>query len=189
MRKTSATEVKKNMQREMKQALGNKIKNEVVDELLASSEFPAPKALVDQEIDRLRQDAVQRFGGQMKPEQMPAELFQDQAERRVRTGLLFQELVRQNDLKVDADSVNAKIEEIASTYEQPEEVVQFYQANPEQRSQIESVVLEDMVVDFVLDKAKVKEKKVKYEEAVKPAQPKQKANAEDAGETAEENSD
>ena len=168
-------EVKKNMERELKQALDNKVKTEVVDALLEKTEFPVPQSLVDQEIDRMREDAVQRFGGQMQASQIPGELFQDQAERRVRTGLLFQELIRQNDLKADDDAVNAKIDEIASTYEQPEEVISFYKGNPQQKSQIESLVLEEKVVDMVLEKAKVKTRKVAYQEALQPAQPKPKA--------------
>ena len=164
-------EVKKNMERELKQAVSNKVKNDVVDGLLESTEFEVPAALTDQEIDRLRQDAVQRFGGQVDFQQLPKEIFQEQAERRVKTGLLFQEVVKANDLKVDAAKVDEKIQEIASTYEQPDEVIAHFNGNPEQKSQIESSVLEDQVVDYVLSQAKVKEKKVKYEEAIQAGQP------------------
>ncbi|MBH86411.1 MAG: trigger factor [Alteromonadaceae bacterium] len=166
-------DVKKNMERELKQATSNKVKNDVVDGLLEVNDFEVPQSLIDQEIDRLRQDAVQRFGGQMDPKQLPAELFTDQAKRRVKTGLLFQELIRQNDIKAEADKVEEKIQEIASTYESPEEVVAHYNSNPEQKAQIESVVLEDSVVEFVLSQAKVKDKKMKYEEAVQAGQPQQ----------------
>jgi trigger factor len=164
-------EVKKNMERELKQAVSNKVKNDVVDGLLESTEFEVPAALTDQEIDRLRQDAVQRFGGQVDFQQLPKEIFQEQADRRVKTGLLFQEVVKANDLKVDAAKVDEKIQEIASTYEQPDEVIAHFNGNPEQKSQIESSVLEDQVVDYVLSQAKVKEKKVKYEEAIQAGQP------------------
>ena len=167
-------EVKKNMERELKQAVSNKVKNDVVEGLLETTELEIPQALVDQEIDRLRQDAVQRFGGQMDPQQLPAELFTDQAKRRVKTGLLFQELVKQNDLKASSEKVDEKIQEIASTYEQPEEVIAHFNSNPQQKAQIESAVLEDEVVDFVLGQAKVKEKKMKYEEAVQAGQQQQR---------------
>ncbi|MBQ0748106.1 MAG: trigger factor, partial [Marinobacter sp.] len=76
-----------------------------------------------------------------------------------------------NDLKVDPAKVDEKIQEIASTYEQPEEVIAHFSGNPEQKSQIESSVLEDQVVDHVLSQAKVTEKKVKYEEAIQAGQP------------------
>ncbi|WP_148863125.1 trigger factor [Marinobacter fonticola] len=167
------TEVKKNMERELNQAVSNKVKNDVVDGLLESTEVEIPQALIDQEIDRLRQDAVQRFGGQMQmdPKQLPAELFTDQAKRRVKTGLLFQELIRQNDIKAAPEKIDEKIQEIASTYESPDEVIAHYNSNPQEKAQIESVVLEDAVVDHVLEKAKVKEKKMKYEEAVQAGQP------------------
>ncbi|GHD46455.1 trigger factor [Marinobacter persicus] len=168
---TFREEVKKNMERELKQAVSNKVKNDVVEGLLEVTELEVPNALVDQEIDRLRQDAVQRFGGQVDFQQLPKEIFQDQATRRVKTGLLFQEVVKANDLKAEPEQVDAKIQEIASTYEQPEEVIEHFNNNAEQKAQIESAVLEDAVVDHVLEQAKVKEKKMKYEEAVQAGQP------------------
>jgi trigger factor len=164
-------EVKKNMERELKQAVSNKVKNDVIDGLLDVTELEVPAALVDQEIDRLRQDAAQRFGGQVDFQQLPKEIFEDQAKRRVKTGLLFQEVVKKNDLKADPAKVEEKIQEIASTYEQPEEVVAHFNNNPDQKSQIEAAVLEDAVVECVLAQAKVKEKKMKYEDAVKAGQP------------------
>jgi trigger factor len=168
---TFRAEVQKNMERELKQAVSNKVKNDVVEGLLETTELEVPTALVDQEIDRLRQDAVQRFGGQVDFQQLPKEIFQEQAERRVKTGLLFQEVVKKNDLKADDAKVDEKIQEIASTYEQPEEVVAHFNNSPEQKQQIESSVLEDAVVDLILEQAKVKEKKMKYEEAVQAGQP------------------
>ena len=163
-------EVKKNMERELKQAVSNKVKNDVVEGLLATTELEIPSALVDQEIDRLRQDAVQRFGGQVDFQQLPKEIFEDQAKRRVKTGLLFQEVVKKNDLKADDAKVEEKIQEIASTYEQPDEVIAHFSSNPDQKAQVESSVLEDAVVDHVLAQAKVTEKKMKYEEAVAAGQ-------------------
>lgn len=164
-------EVKKNMERELKQAVSNKVKNDVINGLLDVTELEVPAALVDQEIDRLRQDAAQRFGGQVDFQQLPKEIFEEQAKRRVKTGLLFQEVVKKYDLKADPAKVEEKIQEIASTYEQPEEVVAYFNNNPDQKSQIEAAVLEDAVVECVLAQAKVKEKKMKYEDAVKAGQP------------------
>lgn len=164
-------EVQKNMERELKQAVNNKVKNDVIDGLLETTELEVPESLIDQEIDRLRQDAVQRFGGQVDFKQLPKELFQEQAVRRVKTGLLFQELVKKNDIKADDAKVDEKIQEIASTYEQPEEVIAHFNSSPDQKAQIESAVLEEAVVDVVLAQAKVKEKKMKYEDAVKAGQP------------------
>ena len=170
---TFREEVQKNMERELKQAVSNKVKNDVVEGLLESTELEVPTALIDQEIDRLRQDAVQRFGGQIDPQQLPKEIFEEQARRRVKTGLLFQEVVKQNDLKADPAKVDEKIQEIASTYEQPEEVVAHFNSSPEQKQQIESSVLEDTVVDLILGQAQVKEKELKYEEAIQAGQQQQ----------------
>lgn len=163
-------EVKKNMERELKQAISNKVKNDVVDALLSSTELDVPASLVDQEIDRLRKDAVQRFGGQMDFEQLPKEIFTEQATRRVKIGLLFQEVVKKNELTADAEKVEEKIQEIASTYEQPEEVIAHFNSNPEEKSQIESTVLEDAVVEYVLGQTQVTEKAMKYEEAIQAGQ-------------------
>src|SRR5690554_6583060 len=164
-------EVKKNMERELKQAVSNKVKNDVVEGLLATTELDIPSALVDQEIDRLRQDAVQRFGGQVDFQQLPKEIFEDQAKRRVKTGLLFQEVAKKTALKADYPKAEEKTQDITSTYEQPEEVIAHTSSNPDQKAQIESSVLEDAVVDYVLAQAKVSEKKMKYEEAVAAGQP------------------
>jgi len=163
-------EVKKNMERELKQAISNKVKNDVVDALLNSTELDVPTSLVDQEIDRLRQDAVKRFGGQMDFQQLPKEIFEEQATRRVKTGLLFQEVVKKNELTADAEKVEEKIQEIASTYEQPEEVIAHFNSSPEETSQIESTILEDAVVEYVLGQAQVTEKAMKYEEAIQAGQ-------------------
>ena len=163
-------EVKKNMERELKQAIANKVKNDVVDALLHSTELDLPTSLIDQEIDRLRQDAVQRFGGQVDFQQLPKEIFEEQAKRRVKTGLLFQEVVKKNELTADAEKVQEKIQEIASTYEQPEEVIEHFNSSEEQKTQIESTVLEDAVVEYVLGQVQVTEKAMKYEEAIQAGQ-------------------
>jgi trigger factor len=118
---------------------------------------------------------MQQFGGQM-PEGMdmssllPDEMFTEQAERRVSLGLIVGEIVKASDLKVDADRVRGMVEEMASTYQDPEEVVNYYYNNREMLASVESVVLEDQVVDHVLEAAKVSEQDSSYEEVIKPAQ-------------------
>jgi trigger factor len=166
-------DVKKNMERELAQALKTKIKQQVTAGLLDLNEVDVPGSMVEQEIETMKREAIQQFGGgqDMDLSQLPSELFQDQASSRVKTGLLFAGIVKMNELKADADSVEAKIQEIASTYESPAEVTEFY-AQAENRQQIESAVLEEAVVDLVLASAKVKKKKMSYEDAVKPAEAK-----------------
>lgn len=163
-------EVKQNMVRELKQAVANKVKNDVIEALLGSTELDVPAALVDQEIDRLRQDAVQRFGGQIDVQQLPKEIFEEQARRRVKTGLLFQEVVKNNELTADAEKVEQKIQEIAATYEQPDEVIAHFNSNPKEKAQIETTVLEQEIVDYVLGQAQVTEKVMTYEEAIQAGQ-------------------
>ncbi len=165
-------EVRKNMERELRQAIKSKTKTQVMDGLLAINEVDVPKALISSEIDRLRQQAVQQFGGaNIKPEQLPAELFEDQAKRRVSLGLIVAEVVKQNDIKPDNDRVRAMVEDLASAYQEPQQVINWYYQNEQQLAEIQSVVLEEQVVDTVLQKAKVTDKQVAYEDAVKPAQP------------------
>lgn len=163
-------EVRKNMERELRQAIKAKVKNQVMDGLLASNPIEAPKALLANEVDRLRVQAVQQFGGNIKPDQLPAELFEEQAKRRVVLGLIVAEVVKQFELKPDDARVRELIQEMASAYQEPEQVVSWYYKNDQQMNEVRSVVLEEQVVDTVLQKASVTDKAVSYEEAVKPAQ-------------------
>ncbi|MCP3750867.1 trigger factor [Pseudomonas sp. SBB6] len=164
------TEVRKNMERELRQAIKTKVKNQVMDGLLAANPIEVPKALLENEVNRLRVQAVQQFGGNIKPEQLPAELFEEQAKRRVVLGLIVAEVVKQFDLKPDDARVREMIQEMASAYQEPEQVVAWYYKNDQQLNEVRSVVLEEQVVDTVLQKATVTDKSVSYEEAVKPAQ-------------------
>ncbi|TWH75822.1 trigger factor [Azomonas agilis] len=165
------TEVRKNMERELTQSLKSKVKTQVMDGLLANNPIEIPKALIANEVDRLRIQAVQQFGGKMSPENLPAELFEEQARRRVTLGLLVAELVKQFELKPDEARVGALIAEMAAVYQEPEQVVAWYYENSEQLGEVRSVVLEEQVVDTVLKQAKVTDKTVSYEEAVKPVAP------------------
>ncbi|UVE19473.1 trigger factor [Pseudomonas sp. LS44] len=162
-------EVGKNMERELRQAIKSKVKNQVMDGLVAANSIEVPKALIGNEVDRLRVQAVQQFGGNIKPDQLPAELFEEQAKRRVVLGLIVAEVVKQFELKPDENRVRELIQEMASAYQEPEQVVAWYYKNDQQMNEVRSVVLEEQVVDTVLQKAKVTDKQVSYEEAVKPA--------------------
>ncbi len=164
------TEVRKNMDRELRQAIKSKIKNQVMDGLLAANPIEVPKALLENEVNRLRVQAVQQFGGNIKPDQLPAELFEEQAKRRVELGLIVAEVVKQFDLKPDEARVREMIQEMASAYQEPEQVVAWYLKNEQQLNEVRSVVLEEQVVDTVLQKASVTDTSVSYEEAVKPVQ-------------------
>ena len=168
-------EVRKNMERELRQAIKSKVKNQVMEGLLAANPVEVPKALIGNEVNRLRVQAVQQFGGNIKPDQLPAELFEEQAKRRVVLGLIVAEVVKQSELKADEARVRELIEEMASAYQEPQQVVAWYYKNDQQLNEVRSVVLEEQVVDTVLQKAKVTDKAVSYEEAVKPAEAPQAA--------------
>ncbi|MCG8394914.1 MAG: trigger factor [Pseudomonadales bacterium] len=163
-------EVRKNMERELKNAISGKVKEQAMDGLVKLHEFDLPAALVTQEIQRMRQQMMQQFGGgqQFDDSILPDDLFKEQAERSVRLGLVVRAILDKHEIKADADKVKARVEEIAEQYEKPEEVVNWVYGNPQQLQQIEGAVLEDQVVDLVLDGAKVEEKAMSYQDAVKP---------------------
>lgn len=163
-------EVRKNMERELRQAIKSKVKNQVMEGLLAANPVEVPKALIANEVNRLRVQAVQQFGGNIQPDQLPAELFEEQAKRRVVLGLIVAEVVKKTELKPDENRVRELIEEMASAYQEPQQVVAWYLKNEQQLNEVRSVVLEEQVVDTVLQQAKVTDKAVSYEEAVKPAE-------------------
>ena len=175
------TEVRANMTRELKNANRNNIKNQVIEGLLEIHDVDPPKALVANEINGLRQQAMQQFGGgkNIDPSMLPDDLFAEQAKRRVILSLVMSEIVSKNDLKPDADTVRGLIEEMAESYEKPEDVIKWYYSDKEQLANIEAMALEDAVIDMVIDKAKVTESSVSYEEALKPAAKPEPATAKD----------
>ncbi len=166
-------EVKENMERELKKASKNRLKSEVMDTLLDQNDVDVPSALVAAEINVLRQQALQQFGAGAKnldASLLPDDLFREQAEKRVKLGLILGEVIKQQSMRADPAKVREAIEDIAATYEQPEEVINWYYGNKEQLETVESAVLEDQVFDVILEQATVKEKKVSYDELTKPQQ-------------------
>lgn len=162
-------DVRKNMVRELKQAVKNKVKTQVMDGLLAANSVTVPKALVANEINRQRQAMFQQFGGgaQLDPKMLPDELFAEQASRSVSLGLLIGQIIKDQSLEVDAARVKALVEEVAEAYESPEDVVNYYYGNREQMAQVEALVLEDQVVDAVLAAAQVSDQAAKYADVVR----------------------
>ena len=163
-------EVSANMARELKNASRNNIKNQVIEGLLKIHTVDVPKALVKSEVGALRQQAMQQFGGgrNIDPSMLPDDLFSGQAERRVTLSLIMSEIVNKNNLKPEADAVRKLIEEMAESYEKPEEVIKWYYSDKEQLANIEAMALEEAVIDLILDSAKISESNVSYEEALKP---------------------
>ena len=162
-------EIRKNMQRELKNALVTRVKTQVIDGLVEQNQIDVPSSAVEQEIEVLRQQAAQRFGGNaQQAAQLPRELFEEQAKRRVLVGLLLSQVIASNELKADEERVKAMIEDIASAYEQPADVVAYYSKNNELMNNIRNVVLEEQAVEAVLAKAQVTEKAATFDEIMNP---------------------
>jgi trigger factor len=159
-------DVRKNMQREMDAALSNQLKRQVMDQLAELHEIALPAAMVDREIDALRQQMLQQFqmyGAQGAQPDLPGELFREQAERRVKVGLVVNEIVSSHNLQVDPDKVREHIQRLAEGYAEPQQVVNWYYSNPEQLQQIEMSLLEEQVVDYVLERARVEKVASSYQ--------------------------
>ena len=163
-------DVESNMERELRNAVRSKVKNRVMDQLFKLNQVELPEALVANEITQLKQQMVQQFGGgqQLDLNMLPDDMFKAKAERRAALGVIVSEVIKVESLEPDEQQVRARVDEIASTYEQPSEVVDYYYSKPELLSSVEAVVLEDQVTELVLSKCKLKEENLSYEDAVKP---------------------
>ena len=163
-------EVTSNMGRELKTASRNKLKTKIMDALVEAVETDIPDALVAGEIQQLREQALQQFGGgqNIDANMLPDELFKEQAARRVLLGLVLGEVIQQQELKADPAKVREAIEELAATYESPDDVINWYYGNQEQLGTIESNVLEDQVFDYIIGQSAVTDKQVDYQEVIKP---------------------
>lgn len=164
-------EVRKNMERELNQNIKAKVKEQVIKGLLANNDVEVPQALIQGEVDVLRKQAMQRFGNGLDPKQLPelpASLFEEQAKDRVKVGLLLGEVIKTNELKVDDSKVQALIETVASAYEDPQEVVQYYNSNKELLQSMRNVALEEQAIEVILAAAKVTEQKAAFDEIMNP---------------------
>ena len=161
-------DIRKNLEREVKYRLLARNKNAVMDALIKSAELDLPKASIQAEVNAMaqaaRQDLVQRGMKDAANAELPAELFQPQAERRVRLGLIVAELVRAENLLATPEQVKAYIDDLSASYEKPEEVARWYLNDQQRMAEIEAVVTEANVTDFVLGKAKVSDKQVSFQE-------------------------
>ena len=164
-------EVRKNMERELKNAIRTRVKSQVIDGLVKANEVDVPAAAVDSEIEVLQRQAAQRFGGDEKQAlQLPRELFEEQAKRRVIVGLLLGEVINSNELKAEDERVKALIDEMASAYEDPSEVVEFYNKNEQLMNNIRNLALEEQAVEKILATAKVTEKETNFTELMNEVQ-------------------
>jgi trigger factor len=161
-------DIRKNLEREVKFRLLARNKQAVMDALVAKAELDLPKSIVQAELDRMvesaRADLKQRGVKDAENAPIPAEMFRPQAERRVRLGLVVAELVRANELQAKPDQIKTHVEELAASYEKPAEVVRWYYSDNRRLADVEAIVVENNVTQFVLGRAKVVDKPVSFDE-------------------------
>ena len=161
-------DIRKNLQREVKLRLLARNKNAVMETLVANAELDLPNASVQAELTRLienaRADLKQRGIKDADKAPIPDDIFRPQAEKRVRLGLVVAELVRANALQAKPEQLKAHIDELAASYEKPQEVVRWYLSDNKRMAEVEAVVIENNVTDFVLGKAKVNEKVIAFDD-------------------------
>jgi trigger factor len=161
-------DIKRNLEREVKFRVLARNKASVMDALIKVAELDVPKALVTGEVERMtesaRADLKKRGIKDADSAPIPAEIFQPQAERRVRLGLVVGELVRANNLQAKPEQLQAHIEEMAQSYERPAEVMRWYLGDRQRMAEVEAVVIENNVAEFVMAKAKVSDKVVPFDE-------------------------
>ena len=167
------SEIRNNMGRELADATQALLKQRVMDSLLSERDIELPEALIAEEQERLLgQRRTEMMHSRIDPNTitLTADMFQAQARRRVGLSLLLAEIIKANDIKPDPERVRSRIETIASTYEDPGEVVGWYYSERERLSDIESTVLEDQVVERILEKAQVSTENLSFDDVLNPGQ-------------------
>jgi len=166
-------DIRGNLEREVTQRIQAQTKNNVMDSLSGASEFELPAALLQGErealVERAKQDLAQR-GMKVEDMPIPEDAFVEQAEKRVRLGLLVAELVQKHDLKAKPDQIKSQIEVFAQAYENPAEVVRHYFSDKDRLAEIEALVIEQNVVDWTLEKATVTDKPIEFDELMQGEQ-------------------
>ena len=167
--KSFKAEIKTNMERELEQRIKSSVKQSVMDGLHEVHDIDLPKALVTDEIQQVRNEMAQNSQG-ADLSTLPDDMFKDQAARRVKLGLIVGEIINGNKLEKDQKRVDDMLESLAESYEDPTALLEYYRSTPEAMQTIEAAVMEEMIVDWVMEKAKVKDKKMKFGELVNDKQ-------------------
>ena len=160
-------DIKQNMEKELAQKIRTGLKNKVMSELLTKNEVLAPKALVDDEVRNLKVQMAQNMGqegAKMNPDSFPDDIFREEGAKRVKLGLLVGELIKIEKISLDQARLNSVLQDMAASYDEPRQVVEYYTKNKEARANLEGMVLEDQVVDYILEKAKVSDKPSSFDE-------------------------
>jgi len=161
-------EVKKNMQLELDKAISAKLKNQVMDAVLEVNDILVPKYLVKEEATNMAKQMQEQYQIQNQGADLQTSLFEDQATKRVSLGMLLAELVKVNDISVDNDLVMEKINEMAATYENPKEVVDYYMSDQNKLAEMRSFVLEEKVVNWACEQGTVSDKDYSFTEFMNP---------------------
>jgi trigger factor len=161
---TLRAEVRKSMERELETLVRNRLRAQVMDALYRDNPFDVPRALVDEAIQRLQVDTAQRMGIRDASQLPQREVFEQPARRRVALGMLMAEIVRAQNLQVDRARVESRLEDLAASYPEPEQARRAYLQNADAMRQIESAALEDQVVDWVLERARITEQPMSFKE-------------------------
>jgi len=161
--KTFKAEIKANMQREADQRVKSQIKQSVMEGLHELHEIDLPNSLVEDEVKQVRSEMQQNSQG-ADMSSLPDDMFKDQASRRVKLGLIVGEIITKNKLEKDQTKVDEMLNSLAESYEDPQALIEYYRSDQQAMQTIEAAVMEEMIVDWVLEKAKIKEEKVKFTE-------------------------
>ena len=157
-------EVRKSMERELGDVIRNRVRGQVMDALYRENTFDVPRAMVDEQVQRMQVDAARRMGAK-DASQVPArEVFEDQARRRAALGLLMGQIVQAEGIKVDRERVQNRLNDLVASYPNPDEVRRAYLQNVDAMRQVESAVLEDQVVDWIVERARVTDKPMTFKD-------------------------
>jgi len=167
------SDVKSNMERELAQGLKGKLKNAVMDALYEKVEVTLPNALIDEEIKNVMkpyQANAKKQGMNIEDLDLPKDMFEGQAKRRVALGLILGEIMRHNEIKVDDARIRSTIEEMANSYERPEDVIDWYFGDESRLNEVKQMVLEDQAVEWIVDQAQVSDETVSFEDLMEKQQ-------------------
>ncbi len=162
-------DIKTNMERELELGLKGKLKNVVMDALYEKIQITIPSALVDEEVKNVMKPYeanAKKQGMNLADLDIPKDMFEDQAKRRVALGLILGEIIQKNDIKVDEAKVKSTVEDMASSYEKPEDVMQWYFSDESRLNEVKQIVLEEQTVAWIVDQAKVSDETVSFEDVM-----------------------
>jgi len=162
-------DVRNNMERELERALRAELKTSLLDALYAHINPAIPNVLVDQEIATMMQpyaENAKKYKLKLEDLNLPREMFETQAKRRVALGLILGDIIEQNQIKIDEDKVRSTIEELAQSYENPQEVIEWYYADKKRLNDVRQVVLEDQTVAWIIDKIRLVDQNVSFSDVM-----------------------